>query len=144
MLSNSSKYAIRGVIHIALYANKEKKIGSVEVAEKLSIPAPFLAKILQDLKRKNIISSTKGPKGGFYLTEENLQNSVLDIVECVDGLDKYSQCIMGLHQCNSLTPCALHTVYEPFKIQFLSKLANHTIKDFADDIRNGNSFIVID
>ena len=80
MLTNQSKYAIRAVLYLAVYTDETHKMGSKEVAEMIKVPAPFLAKILQKLVRKNIISSTKGPKGGFYLTESNLLNSMLDIV----------------------------------------------------------------
>ena len=45
MLSNTSKYAIRAVIYLALYAGEEKKIGIKEISKDLSIPTPFLGKI---------------------------------------------------------------------------------------------------
>jgi Rrf2 family iron-sulfur cluster assembly transcriptional regulator len=73
MLSKSSKYAIRAVLHIAKAASKKEKIDSKKVAFELEIPAPFLAKTLQELTRKKIVSSIKGPHGGFYLTEKNKQ-----------------------------------------------------------------------
>ena len=53
MLSNTSKYAIRAVIYLALYSTKEKKVGIKEVASELDIPSPFLGKILQQLARHN-------------------------------------------------------------------------------------------
>jgi len=81
MLSKSSKYAIRAVLYLAMHTNNKEKIGSKEVAKKLGIPAPFLAKTLQELTKKNIISSIKGPHGGFFLTKENNQKSLLDIIE---------------------------------------------------------------
>ena len=47
MLSNTSKYAIRAVIYLALYAGEEKKIGIKQISNELKIPTPFLGKILQ-------------------------------------------------------------------------------------------------
>ena len=72
MLSNSSKYAIRAVLYLANNSSVEKKLGSKKIAEEIDIPAPFLAKIFQVLSKANIISSTKGPNGGFYLTEKDV------------------------------------------------------------------------
>jgi len=144
MLSNSCKYAIRAVIYIALNTNKTNKMGSKIVAEKLKMPQPFLAKILQELSKRNIISSSKGPKGGFFLTQGNLNNSVLDIVDCIDGLDKFSKCFLGLHTCSSDKPCSVHNIVEPFKNDILLKLSNNSIAQFAEEIRSGKSFISLE
>ena len=144
MLSNSCKYAIRAVIYTALHADNIRKLGSKVIAEKLNIPHPFLAKILQDLTRKNLISSTKGPNGGFYLTPDNLKNSVLDIVTCIDGLEKFSQCFLGLHTCSNEKPCSVHSIVEPFKNELILKLSNNTIAQFAKDIQSGNSYISLE
>jgi len=144
MLSNSCKYAIRAVIYIALNTDESNKMGSKIVAEKLKMPQPFLAKILQELSKRNIISSSKGPKGGFFLTQGNLDNSVLDIVDCIDGLDKFNKCFLGLHTCSSDKPCSVHNIVEPFKNNILVKLTNNTIAQFADDIRSGKSFISLE
>lgn len=144
MLSNSSKYAIRAVIYIALLTDNTTKLGSKIVAEKLKMPQPFLAKILQDLTRKNIISSAKGPNGGFYLTPANLKNSVLDIVDCIDGLDKFNQCFLGLHTCSNEKPCSVHSIVEPFKNEIFRKLSKNTIAEFAEDIKTGKSYISLE
>jgi len=62
MLSNSSKYAINAVIYLAVHSSVTRKIGVKDVAEALHIPSPFLAKILQTLARKNVISSNIRPR----------------------------------------------------------------------------------
>jgi len=144
MLSNSCKYAIRAVIYIALHSDDSHKLGSKFVAENLNMPQPFLAKILQELTKRHIISSSKGPKGGFYLTEDNLYNSVLDIVNAIDGLDKFNQCFLGLHTCSSEKPCSVHNIVEPFKENIAIKLSNNTIAQFAEEIRAGKSFISLE
>jgi len=70
MLSNSSKYAINAVIYLALHASPTKRLAPKDIAEALHIPTSFLAKILQTLARKKVISSNKGPGGGFWITDE--------------------------------------------------------------------------
>ncbi|MCF6212968.1 MAG: Rrf2 family transcriptional regulator [Flavobacteriaceae bacterium] len=144
MLSNSCKYAIRAVIYLAMESKPSRKLGSKIVAERLNMPKPFLAKILQDLTRKNIISSNKGPSGGFYLTDDNLKTPVIAIVSCIDGLDKFNQCFLGLHTCSSEKPCSVHGIIQPFKNDIFTKLSENTIAQFAEDIRNGNSYISLD
>ena len=69
MLSKSSKYAIRAVLYLALNSNESKKYSPKDIAEAVNLPAPFLAKTLQELTRRNIISSVKGRNGGLKLQD---------------------------------------------------------------------------
>lgn len=85
-----------------------KNIGVKEIADSLHVPQQFLAKILQQLSRHNLISSVKGPNGGFFLSEENANVSLLDIVECIDGKGALTSCILGMPTCSTLHPCPLH------------------------------------
>jgi len=62
--SRSAEYAIRAFVHLAQVP--EGKYAMVKnIAEQEEIPAHFLAKILQQLARKGLLRSSKGPTGGF-------------------------------------------------------------------------------
>ncbi len=139
MLTKSSKYGIRAVLYLA--ANKScKKCGSKEIAKKLDIPAPFLAKTLQELVRNNIISSVKGPNGGFFLTENDKNKSILDVINGIDGIEKFDECFLGHPDCNDVNPCAVHHIYSPFKTELLHTLRAKNIGDFSKEIlKNPNS-----
>ena len=139
MLSNQSKYAIRSVLYIAINASKKNKIGSIEVGEKTNIPKPFLAKILQKLSRAKLIVSAKGPNGGFYLTQKELNNSLLDIIECIDGLDSFKSCFIGLPRCSDENPCAIHHIAAPWRDELVAELKIKTIEQMAEDAKSGNS-----
>lgn len=139
MLSKSSKYAIRAVLYIANNTNSTKKIGSKAVAKQLDIPAPFLAKTLQELTKKEIISSIKGPHGGFFLTDKNNQKSLLDIIECIDGIHKFDECFIGQHECNDESPCVVHHIYLPFKNKLVNKLKTKSILEMAKEYAKNNN-----
>ena len=59
----------RAMIYLALNADTEGKIGIKKISGDLKIPSPFLAKILQVLAKHKLLSSTKGPNGGFRLAK---------------------------------------------------------------------------
>ena len=141
MLSKSSKYAIRAVLYISNFGNKDNKIGSKEIAEKLLIPAPFLAKTLQELTKKNIISSIKGPHGGFFLTPANKKKTLFDIIECIDGLQKFESCFLGQEECSEDKPCVIHHLYYPFKNELLDKLKTKTIVEMAKEYAKNNNLL---
>lgn len=108
MFSKSCQYAIRAVTHLAEQQGASKNMGVKEIAEALQVPQQFLAKILQQLAKHNMISSVKGPGGGFYLGDSNANVTLLDIVETIDGKQVLTTCILGKPSCSSEHPCPLH------------------------------------
>ena len=73
MFSKTCEYGLRAAIYIAQQAKKNEKIGITAIAEAIDSPQAFTAKILQQLTKKNIVQSIKGPYGGFYIDEQNLK-----------------------------------------------------------------------
>lgn len=83
-LTSKSEYALLAVIEIALNAD-EGAVNSRAIAERRGIPLNFLEQILHELRKAGIISSLRGPKGGFVLAQPAAEITVLDVVEAVDG-----------------------------------------------------------
>jgi len=135
MLSNACKYAIRSILYLTMHSNEKKKIGVKKIAEELETPQPFLAKLLQQLSRNTLVSSSKGPSGGFFLNDSNRKNSVWDVIECIDGTDKFTQCFMGLSTCGDKNPCPVHFTVAPFKEKILNDFKDKTIQEFTDEIK---------
>ena len=141
MFSNQSKYAIRGVIYLAINSSRDSKLGSKEVGEEINVPVPFLAKIFQHLSKEKIISSAKGPKGGFFLTEDQLKGNLMAVVSCLDGEENFNSCYMGLSKCSDSKPCAIHHLASPFNQKVKDELQKRSIADFALEAKKGNSYI---
>ena len=125
MLTNATKIAIRATLYLAMFSNKTKKIGVKHIAETLEIPRPFLAKLLQKLNKSGIVSSIKGPHGGFYLNEINTKKRVWDIIVCIDE-----------------NPCPVHFTVAPFKKNILNDFKGKTIAQFANEIKNSDKIII--
>jgi len=143
MLSNTSKYAIRAVIYLALFSTKEKKVGIKEISGKLDIPSPFLGKILQMLARHNILSSTKGPNGGFYLAKPAMDISLNEIIELIDGKDTFSICVIRNSPCSHEDPCSLHDKIAPLREAERMLFATESIADLVSEFREGKDRIRI-
>ncbi len=143
MLSNACKYAIRSILYLGIHTDDSKKIGVKIIADELETPQPFLAKLLQQLTKSKLVSSTKGPNGGFYLSKENKENSIWDIVENIDGLDKFDQCFLGLAKCEDKNPCPVHFIASPFKKKILENFRDKTILEFTDEIQTSGKVITL-
>lgn len=144
MLSNTCKYAIRAVIYLAVHTKGDEKIGIKKIAEELQIPMPFLGKILQTLARNKILSSTKGPHGGFGMGKDASRVSLHDIVEIIDGTDVFDLCIIGMKNCSEQHMyCTLHESYAPTR-ELTRDLFRHTsIAKLAAEIKSGKQSIII-
>jgi len=142
MLSNTCKYGIRATIYLALHAGTEKKIGIKIISKELGIPTPFLGKILQQLARQKILSSIKGPNGGFGLGRPADEISMLDIVLSIDGSDLFDMCLVDLKTCadrkQGNIPCTLHKAFSPIRKQIYEMFQNLTIDQLADELRQDN------
>lgn len=134
MLSRASKYAILATLYLATNSSKDKKLSVKDIASTLEVPSPFLAKLFQQLVRGKIISSTKGPTGGFFLTKKNGDKTVCDIIENIDGLNRLNECFLGLSECDGLNPCPVHFIVEPFKNSILGKFRDKSILEFAKEV----------
>lgn len=141
MLNNASKYAIKSMLYLVLHTNKSTKLGVKQLADILNVPEPFLAKILQQLARNKLLSSTKGPHGGFYITEENAQNNICKVIENIEGHPMFNKCFMGLEKCDESNPCPVHNSVVDFKEKLLKKFNDMTLAEFAKDINTQSTFL---
>ena len=143
MISNSSKYAIRSVLYLAIHSDEKNKLSAKKIAEEIKIPSAYLAKIFQTLSKKRLISATKGPKGGFYLTQQNCANTLLDIILCIDGDDKLTTCFLGLSSCSNDNPCPVHHIVFPFRENLFKEIQGKTIGEFAEEAKSGKTVIFL-
>lgn len=143
MISNSAKYAINAVLYLASNSSFEQKLSIADLGKLLDIPNAYLAKLLQELARHELVSSSKGPKGGFYLTEENKKSHLKEIVDLIDGETRLKNCVLGLRMCNHEKPCPIHFKVHSFKDEFVEDLKEITIEDLAKEIEMGNAVLPI-
>src|SRR5260370_10325051 len=124
--SRSAEYAIRAFVHLAQV--QEGKYAMVKnIAEQEEIPAHFLAKILQQLARKGLLRSSKGPTGGFALRVDPTEIRLLDIVETLAALSPYQQCASGLSECSDDMPCSMHDIWIALPSPIMHYLQTHPI-----------------
>lgn len=143
MITKTCGYAIRGVIFLALEKNVKRKIGIQEIAEELKVPQHFMGKILQELVRKEILKSTKGPHGGFYVNDSILDLSLIRIVEAIDGLGVLKKCFLGREECSHENPCPMHDDFEVSRRTIFENFQNKKIRYFVQQIEDGTTFLAL-
>jgi Rrf2 family protein len=132
MLSATCKYGIRAVIFIASKPEQKSNTGLKEISEKLKIPQPYLAKILQVLARKKILHSAKGPHGGFYLLIPSSKLTLMDIIDAIDGRNFFDSCYITGERCNfdktDEGVCVLHNDLRIEKVRLEKFFSSKTVE----------------
>ena len=143
MLSHTSKYAIRALIYLELYSTPENKKGIKIISSELDIPSPFLGKILQVLVKHQLLASTKGPHGGFYLNRPAIDIPVMEIVELVDGKEAFDMCVIRTSPCDHEEPCSMHQKLGPIRRDMKRIFSTETIADLVSEFKEGKEKIRI-
>ncbi|MBC9932073.1 RrF2 family transcriptional regulator [Chitinophaga qingshengii] len=142
MLSKTAEYALRATIYIALKGSEDNKLGIEEIAKGIDSPRSFTAKILQLLTQNNrVISSVRGPNGGFYLTDRARKLPVKAILAAVEEENVITKCVLGLKECSETRPCPMHTQYKNIKKQLKQMFEKTAIQQLVDEFNKGNYFI---
>lgn len=130
LYSTACEYAIRALAFLAL---KEKgRFSSLEdIVAHNGLRQPFMAKVLQQLVKQRLVSSQKGPGGGFSLGKVPQKITLLEIVKTIDGEPNFSRCAVGLAECSDQMPCPLHNSWKHLRTQIRTYLESQTVEDLA-------------
>lgn len=128
---------MRSVFFIAYRTAGGGRVGIKEIANGINSPEFFLGKILQDLSRKGIVQSAKGPTGGFYMDDHNLDRPLSEVVEAVDGNGIFIGCGLGLEHCSEINPCPIHHEFKAIRNQMKTMLENTKIRELNEDLNLG-------
>ncbi|HJP63542.1 MAG TPA: Rrf2 family transcriptional regulator [Mucilaginibacter sp.] len=140
ILSKSCEYAIRATVYIAGKTKKNEKVGIIEVAGAIGSPAPFTGKILQTLVRKKVLSSAKGPNGGFYI-ENGGSLFLIDIIRAMDGNGLFTSCVLGLEKCSEAQPCPMHEQIKPLRDALMTEFSKPSVNDLVQEFENNKYFL---
>jgi Rrf2 family protein len=78
------EYAYKAVLELALRYNKENPVQINTICEAQVVPKKFLIHLLLRLKNANIVNSSRGASGGYYLSRPPSQISLADVFKAVD------------------------------------------------------------
>lgn len=140
IFSKTCEYAIRAMIYISQKSNEGLKVGVKEIAKGIDSPEHFIAKILQDLTRKSLLISFKGPNGGFFI-EDDSRLTLADVVRAVDGDKLFVKCGLGLGYCSETQPCPIHDEFKSIRNDISEMLSSSKITDYNELLKNKGAYL---
>lgn len=130
-VSQTAEYALRAVVWLA--QNPGVPQTTQQLADGTQVSVSYLPKVLQPLARAGILSSQRGIKGGYTLQTQPDDLAVLDIVNCVDPLQRIKRCPLKLAtHTNGL--CPLHRMLDDAVVDIERRFSGLKI---ADLLRGG-------
>jgi len=128
------------MLYIAINSKDGEKIGIKRISEDLELPGPFLGKIMQTLAKNKLLTSVKGPHGGFSLAKDPKEISLYDIVKIIDGDEVFHECLIGVKICEKnpefASLCPFMKKSHEVRTMLMKTFKEQSIGDFADGIND--------
>ena len=83
-LTARSEYGLLALIDLGVRYG-DGPVSAREVSERQGVPGKFLEQLLGALRKAGLVSAVRGARGGFTLTRDPSQISVLEVVEALEG-----------------------------------------------------------
>ncbi len=131
MITQTVRYALQILGY--LRSRAKERVPGDEIARATGIPANYLSKILNQLRKAGIVDSRKGWGGGFTLRREALRRPITEVVTIFDGRGARAaqECAFGLSRCDEREPCPLHPFWESIRGTYDDMLRKTSIGDLT-------------
>jgi Rrf2 family protein len=138
MFSSTVEYALRAVVYIAMHP--ESRLSSGTIAQHTKSPSGYVSKVLNDLVLAKIITSRRGPHGGFELARPASRISVLEVINAVDPIERIRTCPLGVPS-HGTSLCRLHRKLDDAIAMIEKTLATSSIEEMCEPEKVGGRLI---
>jgi Rrf2 family iron-sulfur cluster assembly transcriptional regulator len=136
-ITTKGRYALRAVITLAK-TSQSKPVSIRELAQTEEISPEFLEQIFFRLKKTGMITSTRGPGGGFRLNRDPKEITLNDILQAAGESTEFTPCIPLNGQygskanCKRIDYCTAHRVWK----EAVEHINDYFTKITLEDILN--------
>jgi len=130
IITRATEYAIRAL----LYLSKQPKgeiVLKKDICASQDITPAFLTKILQPLIKLKIVGSQRGVGGGFYLTRDPAEFTLLDVVMAEEGPLYLNHCIAEQGICEKDVFCPMHGAWHEIRQELMGTLGRYSFADLV-------------
>lgn len=140
-LTTKGRFAVTAMLDIALY-EADKPVTLAGISERQSISLSYLEQLFSRLRKQGLVSSVRGPGGGYRIAKAHHEISVSDIITAVDEQIDATQC-GGNENCHEEGRCMTHELWASLNSKILDYLSGVTLADMVDMQRNKSTGQVI-
>ncbi|MDX2494106.1 MAG: Rrf2 family transcriptional regulator [Desulfuromusa sp.] len=130
VITRATEYAVRTVIYLAQQP-KNDIVLKKDICRTQEVTPAFLTKILQPLIKAGIVSSQRGVGGGFLLSKDPSEVTMLDILQAEEGQLKLNHCLVDTNFCHRDTYCSAHEVWYDAQNEMAKVLKHYSVADLV-------------
>ena len=135
-ISAKGRYALAALIEIAKRSAMGKPVPLASIAGNLNVSKIFLEQIASALKKNDVITSHKGIQGGYRLTKEPRNITVLEALQAVETALFENIGDDALEGAPAVSSAISMLVFKPLDIAVKESLACVSIQDLVDYAQN--------
>jgi Rrf2 family protein len=128
-LSKKADYALMAMAHLA---RKPGSSSAREIAELYGIPTELLAKVLQRLTQRGLLTSLQGTRGGYQLSRPPVSISLADVIHAIDGPVAVTACSSHAGRCGQFDTCTVRNPLRRIREIIVSALSGTSVLELAD------------
>ena len=130
-LSTQCRYGARAILYIASQSSTEP-VKRKDIARNEDIPDSYLENILLQLKRKGLISTVRGWKGGYVLAKKPEEITLMDIVTTFINSLEPVECLGNADYCTNTHKCLTRDVWKKLQHAQEEVLGTITLKELLN------------
>ena len=129
-LSKKTDYALMAMAHLA---QKPGSSSAREIAEQYGIPIELLAKVLQRLTQRGLLTSQQGTRGGYQLSRSAASISLADVIYAIDGPVAVTACSAHADRCGQFDTCNVRNPLRRIREIIVSALSGTSVLELAGE-----------
>ena len=128
-LTTKGRFAVTAMVDLAMRQNRGP-VTLAAISERQHISLSYLEQLFGKLRRSKLVSSVRGPGGGYNLAQPVQQITVADIVTAVDETLDATQC-GGRENCHEEKRCMTHDLWATLNEKMYDYLSSVTLADLV-------------
>jgi len=129
-LTSKGRYAVTAMLDLALHAN-QGPITLAAISERQGISLSYLEQLFTRLRRNGLVSSTRGPGGGYLLNGDAADIAIADVVMAVDESVNATRC-GGEENCQDGQRCLTHDLWTELSDQIFAFLSEISLAQLVE------------
>ncbi len=129
-LTTKGRFAVTAMLDIALY-EADKPVTLAGISERQSISLSYLEQLFSRLRKNGLVTSVRGPGGGYRIAKPHSDISVSNIITAVDELIDATQC-GGNENCHDEGRCMTHDLWTALNGKILEYLSGISLADMVE------------
>ncbi len=126
---NFSDAASIGLHSMIIIAKSDKAINAIELSKQLGNSKHHIGKVLQRLVKDGLLSSYRGPTGGFAITLDPKDVTLYDVYSSIEGKSNVKLCPPDGHIC-PVDKCIRKNLVERLSNEFVSFMESQKLSDY--------------